>query len=385
MSPSARKARLITSAEHDPRWSLLIAHDPEAEGKFYYSVKTTGVYCRPSCAARLAKPENVQFHSTWEEAERAGFRPCKRCKPKEPPLLERQAQTVTEICRLIENSETVPPLGELANQAGLSPYHFHRLFKSITGLTPKRYAAAHRAARVRSSLRSSRTVTEAIHGAGYNSSARFYEQSDQVLGMTPTKFRAGGADMEIRFAIGECSLGAILVAKTERGVCAILLGDDPEALARDLQDRFPKADLIGDDGEFEQLVSQVVGFVDAPARGLDLPLDVRGTAFQQRVWQALREIPVGSTATYTEIAQRIGLPKAVRAVARACAANGLAVAIPCHRVVRSDGSLSGYRWGVERKRALLDKEALVSTDLDSCGLTVKKVFTTKDMVRRSLS
>ena len=255
----------------------------------------------------------------------------------------------------------MPPLEELANHAALSPYHFHRLFKSITGLTPKGYAAAHRAARVRYSLRGNHTVTEAIYGAGYNSSARFYEQSDQLLGMTPTKFRAGGADMEIRFAIGECSLGAILVAMTERGICAILLGDDPDALARDLQDRFPQANLIGDDREFEQLVSRVVGFVDAPARGLDLPLDIRGTAFQQRVWQALREIPAGSTATYTEIAQRIGLPKAVRAVARACAANALAVAIPCHRVVRTDGSLSGYRWGVERKRALLEKEAPVRT------------------------
>jgi AraC family transcriptional regulator of adaptative response/methylated-DNA-[protein]-cysteine methyltransferase len=261
---------------------------------------------------------------------------------------------------LIESSDSVPRLEELANQAALSPHHFHRVFKSITGLTPKGYAAAQRATRVRNALGHSRTVTEAVYGAGYNSSARFYEQSDQLLGMTPTKFRAGGADTEIRFAIGECSLGSILVAKTERGVCAIFLGDDPDALARDLQDRFPKADLIGGDGEFEQLVSQVVGFVDAPARGLDLPLDIRGTAFQQRVWQALREIPVGTTATYTEIAQRIGVPKAVRAVARACAANALAVAIPCHRVVRTDGSLSGYRWGVDRKRALLDKEIGIS-------------------------
>jgi AraC family transcriptional regulator of adaptative response/methylated-DNA-[protein]-cysteine methyltransferase len=262
---------------------------------------------------------------------------------------------------LIENSETIPTLAELANHAALSQYHFQRVFKSITGLTPKGYAGAQRATRVRNALGRSRTVTEAVYGAGYNSSARFYEQSDQLLGMTPTKFRAGGVDTEIRFAIGECSLGSILVAKTERGVCAILLGDDPDALARDLQNRFPEANLIGGDGEFEQLVSRVVGFVDAPARGLDLPLDIRGTAFQQRVWQALREIPAGSTATYSEIAQRIGLPKAVRAVARACAANSLAIAIPCHRVVRTDGALSGYRWGVDRKRALLAKEALGRT------------------------
>ncbi len=356
MSPSAKNARLVTSTEDDPRWQLLATHDPMADGEFYYSVKTTGVYCRPSCAARLARPENVQFHASSEDAERAGFRPCKRCKPKEPPLLEQHAKTVANICRLIESSDSVPPLEELANHAALSPYHFHRLFKSITGLTPKGYAVAHRATRVRDELGRNRSVTAAIYGAGYNSSARFYEQSNKILGMTPTKFRTGGAGTEIRFAIGECSLGSILVAKTERGVCAILLGDDPETLARDLQDRFPKADLVGGDGEFEQLVSQVVGFVGDPARGLALPLDIRGTAFQQRVWQALRDIPAGSTATYSEIAQRIGLPKAVRAVARACAANALAVAIPCHRVVKTDGSLSGYRWGVDRKRALLDKE-----------------------------
>lgn len=356
MNLSAKNARLATSTEADPRWQLLVAHDPVADGKFYYSVKTTGVYCRPSCAARLARPENVQFYASCEDAERAGFRPCKRCKPKEPSLLENHTKTVAKICRLIERSESAPPLEELANHAAISPYHFHRLFKSITGLTPKGYAAAHRAARFRDELGRSRTVTEAVYGAGYNSSGRFYEQSSKLLGMTPTKFRAGGAGTEIYFAIGECSLGAILVARSERGLCAILLGDDPETLARDLKDRFPKADLIGGDGEFEQLVSQVVGFIDAPVRGLALPLDIRGTAFQQRVWRALCDIPLGSTATYSEIAQRIGSPKAVRAVARACAANALAVAIPCHRVVRTDGSLSGYRWGVNRKRALLDKE-----------------------------
>jgi len=200
-------------------------------------------------------------------------------------------------------------------------------------------------------------VTEAIFDAGYNASSRFYETANEVLGMTPSRYRAGGADSEIRFAIGACSLGAILVAQSARGVCAILLGDDPDALARELQDRFPRARLIGGDRDYERLVAQVVGFVEAPALGLDLPLDVRGTAFQQRVWQALREIPVGSTASYSEIARRIGAPKASRAVAQACAGNMLAVAIPCHRVVRNDGDLSGYRWGVPRKRALLEREA----------------------------
>ena len=356
MSLSTKNLRHVTSTERNPPWKSLLAHDPRADGEYYYSVETTGVYCRPSCAARPARPENVQFHASCEDAERAGFRPCKRCKPNGLSLLEQHAKAVTSICRLIENTETPPPLAELAKHAALSPCHFHRVFKSITGLTPKGYGMAHRAARIKNEIGRSRTVTEAVYGAGYNSSGRFYEQSNELLGMTPTKFRSGGADTEIRFAIGECSLGAILVAMTERGLCAILLGDDPELLARDLQDRFPNADLIGGDGEFEKLVSQVIGFVDAPGHGLDLPLDIRGTAFQQRVWQALRDIPVGSRATYSEIAQRIGLPKAVRAVARACAANTLAVAIPCHRVVRTDGGLSGYRWGVERKRALLDKE-----------------------------
>jgi AraC family transcriptional regulator, regulatory protein of adaptative response / methylated-DNA-[protein]-cysteine methyltransferase len=274
-----------------------------------------------------------------------------------PVLAERHAAKVTEACRLIERTETIPSLGQLAAHAGLSAYHFHRMFKRVTGLTPKAYATAHRAKRIRDWLDRGSTVTAAIFEAGYNSSSHFYEKSNQLLGMTPSSYRAGGANIEIRFAIGECSLGSILVATSEKGVCAILLGDDPDALARDLQDRFPKSNLIGGDAEFEQLVAKVIGFVETPAIGFDLPLDVRGTAFQQRVWQALREIPAGSTASYTEIANRIGSPKAVRAVAGACAANVLAVAIPCHRVVRNDGESSGYRWGVERKRTLLKREA----------------------------
>jgi AraC family transcriptional regulator of adaptative response/methylated-DNA-[protein]-cysteine methyltransferase len=357
MNMTAKNAQLAAAAENDPRWASVVARDPGADGTFYYSVKTTGVYCRPSCAARLARPENIRFHTTCADAEQAGFRPCKRCKPNQPSLVEQNAAKVTEACRLIEESEDVPSLEELANHAGVSTYHFHRMFKAITGLTPREYAAAHRAKRVRNELGRSGTVTEAIFDAGYNSNGRFYEKSNQILGMTPTNYRAGGANTEIRFAIGECSLGSILVAQSERGVCAILLGDDPNALIRELQDKFPRADLIGGDEGFERLVAKVVGFIEAPALGLDLPLDVRGTAFQQRVWQALREIPVGSTASYTAIAERIGSPTSVRAVAQACAANALAVVIPCHRVVRNDGALSGYRWGVERKRVLLEREA----------------------------
>jgi len=341
----------------DPRWAAVVARDPKADGKFFYSVKTTGVYCRPSCGSRRARRENVAFHATAAAAERAGFRPCKRCKPDQAPLALQHAATVARICRRIEGAEKLPTLAVLAGDAHMSRYHFHRVFKAITGLTPRAYAAAHRAQRVRRELGRSRTVTEAIFDAGFNSGGRFYATSDAVLGMTPTDYRAGGARAQIRFAVGECSLGSILVAQSEKGVCAILLGDDPDQLARDLQDRFPRANLIGADAEFEKLVAKIVGFVEAPALGLELPLDVRGTAFQQRVWQALREIPVGSTASYRDIAQRIGAPKSVRAVAQACAANAIALAIPCHRVIRHDGAVSGYRWGVERKRALLEREA----------------------------
>jgi len=344
------------ATQNDPRWSAVVARDKARDGDFYYSVATTGVYCRPSCPSRVANPKNVRFHATPAEAERAGFRPCKRCRPNGASIDEHQAALVARACRRIEAAEEAPNLAALAEEAGLSSFHFHRVFKAVTGLTLKAYAAAHRAGRVRDELARGAGVTEAIYDAGYNSGSRFYEQSSQILGMTPRDYRAGGTNAEIRFAVGECSLGAILVAASGKGVCAILLGDDPDALARDLQDRFPRAVLIGGDAEFEQLVARVVGLIEAPALGHDLPLDVRGTVFQQRVWQALRQIPAGSTASYLDIAHKIGAPKAVRAVAQACAGNALAVAIPCHRVVRTDGALSGYRWGIERKRALLQRE-----------------------------
>jgi AraC family transcriptional regulator of adaptative response/methylated-DNA-[protein]-cysteine methyltransferase len=357
MNASTRIARRAAETLDDPRWPAIVSRDAGADGKFYYAVATTGVYCRPSCAARLARPENVSFHQTREDAERAGFRPCKRCRPDQPPLAEQHAATVAAICRLIEAAGTPPSLAELADRAGLSRYHFHRVFKSATGLTPRAYAAAERARRVRNELGRGGSVTDAIFDAGYNSSGRFYAEADRVLGMKASDFRAGGTATEIRFAIGQCSLGAILVAASVRGVCAILLDDDPNMLVRDLQDRFPNARLIGGDADFEKLVARVVGFVEAPGIGLDLPLDVRGTAFQQRVWRALAQIPAGATASYAQVAERIGAPTAARAVARACAANALAVAIPCHRVVRNDGALSGYRWGIDRKRALLERES----------------------------
>lgn len=339
------------------RWQAIVTRDKKSEGHFIYAVKTTGIYCSPACPSRQPKRENVQFFNDAAEAEAAGFRPCKRCRQGLTSLADRHAAQIASVCRYIEQAEETPTLNELAKYAGMSTFHFHRLFKSITGLTPKGYADAHRSQRVREHLSQDTSVTDAIFDAGYHSNGRFYEKSNAMLGMTPTAFRAGGQGMKIYFAVGLCSLGDILVAQSERGICAILLGDDPQKLLRDLQDKFPKADLVGGDNAFEQRMAQVVGFIEAPDTGLDLPLDIRGTAFQQRVWQALCDIPVGSTVSYAVIAQKIGAPKAVRAVAGACAANMLAVAIPCHRVVRNDGALSGYRWGVERKRALLDKEA----------------------------
>ncbi|EWH00184.1 bifunctional DNA-binding transcriptional regulator/O6-methylguanine-DNA methyltransferase Ada [Halomonas sp. BC04] len=340
----------------EAKWAAVQARDTAADGAFVYAVRTTGIYCRPTCASRRPRRENAEFHADGAAAERAGYRPCQRCRPQEAPLAQRHAESVARACRLIEASEDLPTLDELAQVAGLSRFHFHRVFKSITGLTPKAYGVARRAERVRAELLNGETVTEAIYEAGYHSSGRFYAASTQMLGMTPKRYRSGGEGMNIRFALGECSLGTLLVAASEKGICAISLGNDPEELLREFQDRFANASLSPGGKDFDAWVARVVGFVEAPDIGLSLPLDIRGTAFQQRVWQALTEIPVGATISYTELAERIGSPRAVRAVASACASNTIALAIPCHRVVRSDGALSGYRWGVERKRALLERE-----------------------------
>ncbi len=344
------------------RWAAVQQRDALADEVFWYSVRSTGVYCRPSCGARPALRRNVAFHESRAEAEQAGFRPCLRCKPDQPALAERQAALVASACRLIDQAETAPDLDALAASVGLSRFHFHRIFKAVTGITPRAYASAVRARRVQHALLGAGaavadSVTEALYVAGYNSSGRFYAQAQAVLGMTPGAYRAGGRGAQIRFAIAQCSLGAILVASTAQGICAILIDDDPAFLLRDLQDRFPAAELLGAEAEYEQVVARVIGLVEQPAQGLDLPLDVQGTAFQQRVWQVLREIPAGQTVSYAQLAQRVGLPRGARAVASACAANALAVAIPCHRVVRQDGSLSGYRWGVDRKAVLLEREA----------------------------
>ena len=338
------------------RWAALASRNAEADGKFWYAVTTTGVYCRPSCGARPAKPENVRFYDTMEAAEADGFRPCKRCRPRERSDRERQKQIVVEACRAMEAAETPLTLDQLAEAAGLSRYYFHRLFRSITGVTPSAYGRACRDQRLRAALPEAQSVTEAMYDAGYNSNGRFYANADRALGMAPSKRRAKGAGEQLRFAIAESSLGAVLVAASERGVCAITLGDDAGALVDAFQSEFENAALNPGDAEFEGWVARAIAMIENPSGGCDLPLDIQGAAFQERVWAALREIPPGETATYSDIAQQIGAPKAARAVANACASNRLAVAIPCHRIVRSDGSISGYRWGVERKRELLRRE-----------------------------
>ena len=340
---------------HDPRWHAVQARDATADDAFFYAVETTGVFCRPSCASRPARPANVSFHRTRESAEAAGFRPCKRCRPDLPTAEQRARSKVAALCHFIETHAGEPTLDELAAQAELSASRTQRLFKSVMGVTPKAYAAALRGRRVRAALADGRPVTEAIYEAGYSSSGRFYAQAQSVLGMTPSQFRDRGADTVIRFAVGQCSLGAVLVAATDRGVCAIELGDDPDALVESLQQRFANAELVGGDVGFEGLVARVIGLVEQPGPHA-LPLDLQGTAFQLEVWAALSRIGAGSTTTYAELAAAIGRPSATRAVAQACGANPVAVAIPCHRVVRTDGSASGYRWGVERKRELLARE-----------------------------
>ncbi|MBF8779438.1 bifunctional DNA-binding transcriptional regulator/O6-methylguanine-DNA methyltransferase Ada [Pseudomonas fulva] len=342
-------ARYATDVE---RWIAVQHRDCAGAGHFVYAVRSTGIYCRPGCSARLPRRDNVAFFDTAEQARQAGYRACRRCWPRLP-----RSEWVVQACRLIETSVEPVGLQTLGRQLGLSPWHLQRQFKAETGLTPKAYAEAWRARRLRHRLAVEQgSVTEAIYAAGYVSSSRFYEGATQRLGMRPKQYQARGAGATIRFAVGQCSLGAILVAQSERGICAILLGDEPEPLLQQLQDLFAEAVLVGGDGEFEKQVAEVVGFVEQPAVGLHLPLDIRGTAFQERVWQLLRQIPAGRRLSYGELAERLGMPGAVRAVVGACAANRIAVGIPCHRVVRRDGQISGYRWGVERKQLLLERE-----------------------------
>jgi len=342
--------------DDERRWRAVLDRDPNADGMFCYAVRTTGVYCRPTCRSKRPRRENVGFYPTAAAAAAAGFRACKRCRPDRAASAEDRNAAVARACRLIDEAEVAPSLAHLARLAGMSASHFHRVFTAAIGITPRAYAQARRTQRVRATLGRRVKVTDAIYQAGFNSSSRFYAEAGKILGMTPSRYRVGGAGETIRFAHGTCSLGSVLVAATARGICAISLGDAPAALQADLRMRFPRAELAPADTKFARLVRQVVALIETPERSTALPLDIRGTAFQQRVWQALNRIPVGSRMSYAELARRIGAPNAVRAVGHACAANTIAVAIPCHRAVRSDGTLAGYRWGIERKQVLLERE-----------------------------
>lgn len=339
------------------RWAACLARDRSADGHFIFGVHTTRIFCRPSCAARRPRREHVRFYEDAAQARDAGLRPCRRCDPEGSGQDERDAARVARICRLLEKSSGPLPLARLAQQAQLSPFHFHRLFKRLTGMTPAAYQRAQRSERLRARLHAGDSVTDAIYAAGYGSSGRFYADSDARLGMSPRSYRRGGEGSVMRFALARCWLGTLLVAATERGVCAILFGDDADELQKDLRRRFPRAQLQAGDRRFARLLSRVIRALERPALAARLPLDLQGTVFQRRVWEALRGVPAGTTVSYSEIARRIGCPRSVRAVGQAIGANPIAVAVPCHRIIRSDGSLCGYHWGSERKRALLEREA----------------------------
>jgi len=335
------------------KWHQVMARDARQDGRFVFAVRTTGVYCRPSCPSRRPRRESVEFFPGPGEAERAGYRACLRCKPTQ---VSAQAQYVTHARQLLDHAEGVVTLAELSRRVGLSPFHLQRLFKRATGLSPREYQSARRVQQVKAGLRNGNDVTTALYDAGYGSPSRLYETSAQQLGMTPGEYRRGGAGARIRFAIVPTPLGRLLIAATERGLCAVRFGESATELERDLRREFHAAELHRDDAAMKRYVDPLLAILRGENATVELPLDVRATAFQRKVWEKLRQIPRGETRSYGEIARQIGEPHAVRAVARACATNPVALAIPCHRVIRSDGNESGYRWGVERKKKLLEFE-----------------------------
>lgn len=350
---------MITPADidsDDGRWKAVVENNSNADGTFYYAVKTTGVFCRPSCAFRLPNRSNVEYFKGFAEAEAAGYRSCKKCSPATFSKTENLEQKIIHACRIIEQSVVSVKLKDLAAEVSLSPFHFHRLFKKIVGVTPKQYSAIHQSRRFTQSLKTSQSVTDAIYTAGYSSSSSAYDKNLDQLAMEPRVYRNGAVGITIIYGLAQCFLGWVIVAATDRGVCAIEFGDDPEALANQVQKRFPQAQLTKAGSGFNLLIQEVVDFIKTPEITCKIPLDIQGTVFQQRVWHLLRQIKPGKTLSYTELAERIGNPNAVRAVAQACAANKLAVVIPCHRVVSKDGKVSGYRWGVVRKKMLLKSE-----------------------------
>ncbi|MBM3060508.1 bifunctional DNA-binding transcriptional regulator/O6-methylguanine-DNA methyltransferase Ada [Citrobacter braakii] len=339
----------------DDRWQSVVDRDADADGQFVFAVQTTGIFCRPSCRAKHALRKNVSFFADARQALAAGFRPCKRCQPDKDSAHQHRLEKIAHACQLLEQ-ESPLTLDELAQQVAMSPYHLHRLFKATTGMTPKAWQQSWRARRLRDALAKGVPVTQAILNAGFPDSSSYYRKADQTLGMTAKQFRKGGDNVSVRYTLADCTLGRCLVAESERGICAILLGDDDATLVADLHGLFPAAKDVPADTDFQQRVREVIAAINARDAPLSLPLDIRGTAFQQQVWQALRAIPCGETMSYQQLASAIGKPKAVRAVASACGANKLAIVIPCHRVIRGDGALSGYRWGIARKAQLLQRE-----------------------------
>ncbi|NDO79548.1 bifunctional transcriptional regulator/O6-methylguanine-DNA methyltransferase [Citrobacter sp. NCU1] len=345
----------VLRVNDDQRWQSVMDRDPAADGQFVFAVTTTGIFCRPSCRAKHALRKNVRFFVDARDALTAGFRPCKRCQPDKENAHQQRLDKITRACHLLEQ-DTPITLEALAQNVAMSPFHLHRLFKATTGMTPKAWQQSWRARRLRDALVKGESVTQAVLNAGYPDSSSYYRKADETLGMTAKQFRKGGDNVTVRYAMADCTLGRCLVAESERGICAILLGDDDAGLIAGLHELFPAARDEPADADFQQRVQQVITSINARNTPLALPLDIQGTAFQQQVWQALRTIPCGETVSYQQLANAIGKPKAVRAVASACGANKLAIVIPCHRVVRRDGSLSGYRWGVARKAQLLKRE-----------------------------
>lgn len=344
----------------DQRWNALLERQFDHLTPFFYAVVTTGVVCRPGCASRQPRRENVRFFDSLAAAERAGFRACKRCRPDAETHQQQQRQALVASCRRLEQEDPTPTLAELAADMNLSQWHFQRLFRRLLGITPHQYATEYRAGRLKSALKTAASVTEASYAAGYGSSSRLFEAARARLSMSPSDYRQGAPGQRLHYGLAPCHLGWVGLVASERGICGIELADMADSLLDRLQRTFAKAELIAAGAAFDELLARVVAFLARPEQELDLPLDIQGTAFQCQVWQALRTVPAGQTLSYAQLAARLGRPQASRAVAGACAANKLAVVVPCHRITRADGAISGYRWGVERKRQLLDQEAKTS-------------------------
>ncbi|MDB5076573.1 MAG: bifunctional DNA-binding transcriptional regulator/O6-methylguanine-DNA methyltransferase Ada [Chloroflexi bacterium] len=346
----------LTMMNDDANWQAVLERDRRSDGRFIFAVSTTGIYCRPSCPARRPRRDRVRFFSSTLDAERAGYRPCRRCNPHDSVAPE--VVLVQQVCTYIdEHLDGGVTLTTLGAQVGYSPYHLQRLFKRMIGLTPLQYANDRRASRLKAQLKEGQPVTGALYDAGYGSSSHLYTQAPARLGMTPTNYQKGGAGMNISYTTSKSPIGWLIVATTERGVCAVEFGDSAGVLEDALQHEFPAATLAKDDAALQPFVEAISRYLGGRTAAFDLPLDVRATAFQSRVWAALRDIPYGDTRSYGQVARAIGAPAAARAVAQACAGNPVALLIPCHRVVRENGALSGYRWGVQRKRSLLNLEA----------------------------